>query len=103
MRSSLLRWGGFASLAVAAVLLTPGAAAASSSPVEGHVYVNDNTATGNTVAVFDRHANGTLTPHPGSPFAAGGAGTGSGLASQGAIQVTGDGRWVLAVDAGSNQ
>ena len=103
MRSSLLRWGGFASLAVAAVLLTPGAAAASSSPVEGHVYVNDNTTTGNTIAVFDRHANGTLTPHPGSPFAAGGEGTGSGLASQGAIQVTGDGRWVLAVDAGSNQ
>ncbi|MBV9337521.1 MAG: beta-propeller fold lactonase family protein, partial [Solirubrobacterales bacterium] len=32
-----------------------------------------------------------------------GAGTGSGLASQGAVQVSGDGRYVIAVDAGSNQ
>jgi 6-phosphogluconolactonase len=47
--------------------------------------------------------DGTLTPIPGSPFAAGGAGTGSGLASQGAIQVSTDGRYVLAVDAGSSQ
>jgi 6-phosphogluconolactonase (cycloisomerase 2 family) len=103
MRSFLPNWGGFASLAVAAVFLTPGSAAASSSPIVGHAYVNDNTAAGNTIAVFDRHGDGTLTPHPGSPFAAGGVGSGSGLASQGAIQVTSDGRYVLAVDAGSNQ
>ncbi|MBV9206165.1 MAG: beta-propeller fold lactonase family protein, partial [Actinobacteria bacterium] len=44
-----------------------------------------------------------LTAVPGSPFAAGGAGTGSGLASQGAIQITPDGRFLIAVDAGSNQ
>src|SRR5436190_23647271 len=74
MRSFLARWGGFASLVVAAVFLTQGPAAASSSPVVGHAYVNDNTAAGNTIAVFDRHANGTLTPHSGSPFAAGGDG-----------------------------
>ena len=30
--------------------------------VVGHVYVNDNTAGTNTVAGFDRHADGTLTP-----------------------------------------
>ena len=54
--------------------------------VVGHVYVNDNTKplTANTIGAFDRHADGTLTPEAGSPFAAGGAGTGSGLASQGA-------------------
>jgi 6-phosphogluconolactonase len=40
---------------------------------------------------------------PGSPFPAGGAGLGAGLASQGAIQATEDGRYLLAVDAGSNQ
>jgi 6-phosphogluconolactonase (cycloisomerase 2 family) len=40
---------------------------------------------------------------PGSPFPAGGAGTGSGLASQGALQLSSDGRYLLAVDAGSNQ
>jgi 6-phosphogluconolactonase len=69
----------------------------------GFVYVNDNTAGTNTVAGFARGSGGQLTPLPGSPFNAGGAGTGSGLASQGAIQVTGDGRYVIAVDAGSNQ
>jgi len=82
---------------------TASASASTASPVVGYTYVNDNTATANTVAGFDRHADGSLTPIPGSPFAAGGAGLGAGLASQGAIQVTGDGRYLLAVDAGSNQ
>ena len=63
------------------------ASAGTASPVVGYTYVNDNTATANTIAGFDRHADGSLTPIPGSPFAAGGAGLGSGLASQGAIQV----------------
>ncbi len=90
-------------LALAVGLSAAAPAVASSSPVVGHVYVNDNAAGANTIAAFDRHADGTLTPMAGSPFAAGGAGTGSGLASQGAIQVTGDGRYVIAVDAGSNQ
>jgi len=57
----------------------------------------------NTIAGFDRHSDGSLTAIAGSPFAAGGAGLGSGLASQGAIQVTSDGRYLVAVDAGSNQ
>ena len=74
-----------------------------SSPVVGHVYVNDNTATANTIAAFNRHADGTLTPVPGSPFAAGGSGTGAGIGSQGALQETANGRYLLAVDAGSNQ
>jgi hypothetical protein len=69
----------------------------------GHIYVNDNAVGSNTVAAFDRHADGSLTPMPGSPFAIGGAGLGSGLGSQGAIQVSPDGRFLLAVDAGSNQ
>jgi 6-phosphogluconolactonase len=73
------------------------------SPVVGHVYVNDNTAPVNTIAAFDRHADGTLTPEPGSPFAAGGAGTGTAIGSQGALQETANGRYLLAVDAGSNQ
>lgn len=99
----LPKLGGFALLAASAVFLSAGPAAAANSPVVGHVYVNDNTAPNNTIAAFDRHADGTLTPLAGSPFPAGGAGSGSGLASQGAIQVTAGGRYVLAVDAGSNQ
>jgi len=94
-------------LAVAALAIPAAAAAATSSaaasPVIGHVYLDDNTAGTNTISAFDRHADGTLTAEPGSPFSAGGAGTGAGLASQGAIQVTASGRLLLAVDAGSNQ
>jgi 6-phosphogluconolactonase len=97
-------------LAAAAAVAVPAAASASTgasaagySPVVGHVYVNDNTAGTNTIGAFDRHSDGSLTPEAGSPFVAGGAGTGAGLASQGAIQITPDGRFLLAVDAGSNQ
>jgi 6-phosphogluconolactonase len=79
------------------------ASADSPAHAAGHVYVNDNTAGTNTIAAFDRHADGSLTPVDGSPFPAGGAGAGKGLASQGAVQVTDNGRYLLAVDAGSNQ
>jgi 6-phosphogluconolactonase (cycloisomerase 2 family) len=79
-----------------------GPASATPSPVVGQVYVNDNTAVANTVAGFDRHADGSLTPIPGSPFKTGGAGTGATLPSQGALQISDDGKYVLAVDAGSN-
>ena len=91
--------------AAAAVAAVPAFASASTdtSQVVGHVYVDDNTAGTNTIGAFDRHTDGTLTPEPGSPFPAGGGGTGAGLASQGAIQFSADGRYVLAVDAGSNQ
>jgi 6-phosphogluconolactonase len=69
----------------------------------GYVYVNDNTTGTNTIAGFLRHPDGSLTPLPGSPFPAGGAGTGSGIGSQGALQQASNGRYLLAVDAGSNQ
>ena len=72
------------------------------SPVVGHVYVNDNTAPANAIAGFDRHADGSLTPIPGSPFPTGGAGTGAVIGSQGAVQLTAHGRLLLAVDPGSN-
>jgi len=91
--------------ATGAAFAIPAAASASTdaSPVVGHVYVNDNTAGTNTIGAFDRHADGTLTPEAGSPFAAGGVGTGAGLASQGALQISADGRFLVATDAGSNQ
>src|SRR5579863_8658273 len=97
-------------LAAAAAVAVPASASASigasradASPVFGHVYVNDNTSGTNTIGAFDRHADGSLTPLAGSPFAAGGAGTGAGMASQGALQLSADGRFLIAVDAGSNQ
>jgi len=105
---------GVATLSGVGILGTLGAGAANAapvagytlgnfSPVVGHVYLDDNTVGSNTISGFDRHLDGSLTPLAGSPFTAGGAGTGAGLASQGAIQVSRDGRFLLAVDAGSNQ
>src|SRR5690348_11376571 len=86
---------------VAELLAARGASAG--SDVVGHRYVDGNTGGVNTIAGFDRHADGTLTPIPGSPFVAGGVGTGKGIASQGALQLSSDGRYLLAVDAGSNE
>src|SRR5271165_1174983 len=95
-----------AALATAGVMVSSGSAYAArhshffghhASFVVGRVYVNDNTTTSNTVAGFDRHSDGSLTPIPGSPFPAGGAGLGAGLPSQGAIQLSSDGRYLLAV------
>lgn len=101
-------WQVLAALSLAAAgaaLAAPAMASASSysSPASGRVYLDDNTAGSNTIAAFDRHADGSLTPVPGSPFTAGGAGTGAGLASEGAVQLAEDGRFLLAADAGSNQ
>jgi 6-phosphogluconolactonase (cycloisomerase 2 family) len=98
-------------LALATAAAFTAAAGAGASPpggphasrVVGHVYVNDNTAPANGVAGFDRHADGTLTAMSGSPFAVGGSGTGNPDASQGSLQLSDDGRYLLAVDAGSNQ
>ena len=82
---------------------SPATAHATGYRVVGHVYLDDNTKGTNTIGAFDRHADGSLSPLAGSPFAAGGAGTGAGLASQGALQLSSDGRYLIAVDAGSNQ
>ena len=102
MRKSVLAV--MAVLATALAVVAVGGAKPPAPPdILGHVYVNDNTAGENTVAGFDRHADGSLTPMPGSPFDVGGAGGGHGNASQGSLQLSADGRFLLAVDAGSNQ
>ena len=79
-----------------------GVLASSPNPVVGHLYVDNNSAVHNSVAGFNRHLDGTLTPLPGSPFPTGGAGTGTPIGSAGAIQFSADGRYVLAVDPASN-
>jgi 6-phosphogluconolactonase len=103
MRLMARIWPRIAVLAIAVGGVFTATASAHRFDVVGHLYVNDNTASGNTIAGFDRHADGTLTPLSGSPFAAGGAGTGAGIGSQGALQVSDNGRYLLAVDAGSNE
>jgi hypothetical protein len=95
----------FALGAAVAAVAGPAAATAGAqaSAVVGHVYIDDNTSPVNTVAGFARHADGSLTALPGSPFAIGGSGAGHPNASQGSLQLSDDGRYLLAVDAGSNQ
>jgi 6-phosphogluconolactonase (cycloisomerase 2 family) len=67
----------------------------------GAVFTTDNAATGNNVLVFRRTNVGTLAFSGAVPTR--GSGTGSGLGSQGALAITDDGRWLLAVNAGSNE
>lgn len=88
--------------------VVPAGAATPSTPmgmsdVVGHVYINQNTAMANTIGVFDRHADGSVTTSADGPVADGGAGTGMPIGSQGALQITADGQYLLAVDPGSNQ
>jgi 6-phosphogluconolactonase (cycloisomerase 2 family) len=66
----------------------------------GLVMAITNASGGNAVLVYRRAADGSLTA--GGVYASGGAGTGAGLGSQGAVVVTDDQRFVLAVNAGSN-
>jgi 6-phosphogluconolactonase (cycloisomerase 2 family) len=67
----------------------------------GQVYTIDNAASGNNVLVFNRGSDGSLVAS--GTYSTSGLGTGSKLASQGAVVLSQDGKWLLVVDAGSNQ
>jgi len=77
---------------------TAGIANAGADP--GAVYVLSNQPSGNRVLVYDRASDGSLTAA--GSVDAGGTGTGGGLGSQGAVIIDGSGRYVYAVNAGSN-
>ena len=74
-------------------------AVASNADAPGAVYALTNQSA-NGVATFARGADGSLT-WSGS-VSTGGTGAGSGLGSQGALALSDDGRWLFAVNAGSN-
>ena len=70
----------------------------------GFVYVMTNQASGNTVLVYHRNADGSVSKV--QEVSTGGHGSGGGgdpLGSQGALTLSDDGRLLLAVDAGSNE
>ena len=81
--------------------VTADAGAGSGTNGPGAVYALTNQVTGNAVAVFTRAADGTLTAA--GAVGTGGTGTGSGLGSQGSVALSADGRWLFAVNAGSNE
>src|SRR6266852_7225687 len=66
----------------------------------GSVYTLTNQVAGNAVAVFSRGADGRLTAA--GTISTGGTGTGASLGSQSAVTLSDDGRWLFAVNAGSN-
>ena len=79
----------------------PDALVALSEGNTGAVYTLSNAVTGNAVLSYHRAPDGSLTPA--GSFATGGAGTGAGLGSQGAVVLSANGRYLLAVNAGSNE
>jgi 6-phosphogluconolactonase (cycloisomerase 2 family) len=85
--------------------LCAGVVGAAGGPAEasgdsGAVYLISNAADGNALVVFDRAADGSLTPT--DPVPTGGLGTGAGLGTQGAVVVSDNGRWLVAVNPGSD-
>ena len=66
----------------------------------GVLYTQTNDPNGNTVQRFDRAADGSLTPA--GTFATGGVGLAGLGGRQGAVELSGDGRYLYAVNAGSD-
>jgi 6-phosphogluconolactonase (cycloisomerase 2 family) len=66
----------------------------------GKVFISTNAAAGNQVQVYNRAANGPATLL--ATVATQGTGTGAGLGSQGAVTLSGNGRYLFVVNAGSN-
>jgi 6-phosphogluconolactonase (cycloisomerase 2 family) len=83
-------------LVVLSALAVPAAAQA-----HGRVYTQSNAADGNEVLVYDRGADGALTLA--AHVATGGRGAGASLGSQSALAMSDDGRWLFAVNAGSDE
>lgn len=67
----------------------------------GAVFSQTNSPNGNEVAVTLRLPGGVLVPF--ADFATAGTGTGAGLGSQGSVAMSGNGNWLLATNAGSDQ
>ena len=88
---------GWLAVTVAISLLSWAAPASAAKPV---VYTMDNAAAANSLVVYQAGIDGSLGPPHVVPT--GGMGTGGGLGSQGAIALTEDGQWLLAVNAGSD-
>lgn len=85
--------------ALLAVLVVAPAAAAGSSA--GAVYTLSNSAAGNAVIAYSRSSDGSLSPL--GTFATGGLGGPGVGGGQGSVTLSGDGHWLLAVNAGSDE
>jgi 6-phosphogluconolactonase len=66
----------------------------------GKVFTSSNAVAGNELLVYDTHHSGALTLQ--TRLSTQGQGTGGGLGNQGAVTLSGDGRFVFVVNALSN-
>ena len=78
---------------IAAIVLAAGLQAYDEA--DGAVYALTNSPAGNAVVAYHRDADGSLKAA--GSYLTGGLGTGASLSSQGAVIVTEDRRWLLAV------
>ncbi|TKK71503.1 lactonase family protein [Ilyomonas limi] len=67
---------------------------------EGYVYTESNEAAQNSIHIYKQHSDGTLSFV--TSVASGGAGSGTGLGSQGALALDKQHQWLYAVNAGDN-
>ena len=67
----------------------------------GAVYTLSNDAANNQLLVYRRGSDGLL--RPAATYFTGGQGSGTGLGSQSAVFLNGDGSWLFAVNAGSDE
>lgn len=87
------------SVSVRALVLSA-AIAAPSTALAGRVYTSTNAVAGNAITVYDRDVDGLLTLL--DEIETGGLGTGAGLGDQGAVVISPDHAFLLAVNAGSD-
>jgi 6-phosphogluconolactonase len=85
---------------LAAALLLAATLASSAMASDGSLYTQTNDPAGNTVQRFDRARDGTLDSA--GTFTTGGAGLAGLGGRQGAVELSGDGRHLHAVNAGSS-
>jgi len=89
-------------LAMASLLVAPEVGLAMKARgTAGAVYTMTNAVGGNAVVVFDRRGDGSL--QLAGTYPTGGLGAGSGLGNQGGVTLSRNGRWLLVVNAGSNE
>jgi len=86
-------------LAVAAALASVSVYAHAEAPMR--VYTETNDAAGNKIQIYESGADGSLSLT--AEVSTGGLGTGGGLGNQGALALSENGRWLLAVNAGSDE
>ena len=99
--SRVRRRAGFVLAAALLVFLTAFAVPVGAQQGRGAVYTMTNSPVDNEILVFDRAADGTLSFA--DSYSTGGSGTGSGLGNQNGVVLTEGGRFLLAVNAGSDE